>query len=129
MFMILLLSGAYAQDQAILLKINDLKGVTTTLTNASSSSSSSCNSPDFPVLRGGTRKDVNFGELKWITVLHDQPANDPGIYIKVELTLKNGVTEQYEMIKNVRFMGKSGKEDFSIMVEEINTVQIVSANK
>ncbi len=94
------------------------------VTNASSSSSSSCNSPDFPVLRGGTRKDINFGELSWITVVHDQAARDPEIYIKVELTLKNGSTEEYEMIRNVRFTGKSGQDDFSIMVEEINTVQI-----
>ncbi len=53
-----------------------------------------------------------------------RPARDPEIYIKVELTLKNGTVEEYEMIRNVRFMGKSGEEDFSILVEEINTVQI-----
>ena len=76
------------------------------------------------MLRGGTRKDVNFGELSWITVVHDQAARDPEIYIKVELTLKNGTIEEYEMIRNVRFMGKAGEKDFSILVEEINTVQI-----
>lgn len=128
LLMILLLTGAQGQDRELILKINDIKGVTTIVSSASSSSSSSCNSPDFPVLRGGTRKDVNFGELSWITVFHDKPAKDPGIYIKVELTLKNGVVEEYEMIRNVRFMGKSGQEDFSILVEEINTVEI-SGNK
>lgn len=122
--MVLLFTGVQGQDQELLLKINDINGVTTVVSSASSSSSSSCNSPDFPVLRGGDRKDVNFGELSWITVVHDKPAKDPGIYIKVELTLKNGVVEEYEMIRNVRFMGKSGQEDFSILVEEVNTVQI-----
>ncbi|MFO7668214.1 MAG: hypothetical protein R6W31_01015 [Bacteroidales bacterium] len=126
MFMMLLLAGASAQDQKQILKITDLKGVTTVVTNASSSSSSSCNSPDFPVLRGGTRKDINFRELSWITVVHDQSARDPEIYIKVELTLKNGTVEEYEMIRNIRFTGKSGQDDFSILVEEINTVQIQS---
>ena len=124
LFIGLFMAGLSAQDQELFLKINDIKGVTSVVTSASSSSSSSCNSPDFPVLRGGSRKDVNFGELSWITVLHDQPAKDPTIYIKVELTLKNGVVEEYEMIRNVRFMGKSGGNDFSILVEEVNTVQI-----
>ncbi len=121
---LLFMAGLSAQDKSMFLEINDIKGVTSVVTSASSSSSSSCNSPDFPVLRGGTRKDVNFGELSWITVLHDRPAKDPTIYIKVELTLKNGVVEEYEMIRKVRFMGKSGGEDFSILVEEVNTVQI-----
>ena len=124
LFIWLLMTGLSAQDQPLLLKINDLKGVTSVVTSASSSSSSSCNSPDFPVLRGGSRKDVNFGELSWIIVVHDLPAKDPDIYIKVELTLKNGVVEKYEMIRNIRFMGKSGGEDFSIRVDEVNTVQI-----
>jgi len=124
LLLILLLGGLAAQDQEQILKITDLKGVTTIVTSASSSSSSSCNSPDFPVLRGGTRKDVNFGELTWITVLHHLTVKDPEIYVKVELTLKDGVIEEYEMIRNVRFTGKSGQDDFSILVEEINTVQI-----
>jgi hypothetical protein len=121
---LLFMTGLSAQDQSIFLEINDIEGVTSVVTSASSSSSSSCNSPDFPVLRGGSRKDVKFGELSWIIVLHDRPAKDPTIYIKVELTLKNGEVEEYEMIRNVRFIGKSGGEDFSILIEEINTVQI-----
>lgn len=124
LLLIVLIGGLAAQDQQQVLKITDLEGVTTTVTSASSSSSSSCNSPDFPVLRGGTRKDVNFGELSWITVLHHKEVKDPEIYVKVELTLLNGVVEEYEMIRNVRFTGKSGQENFSILVEEINTVQI-----
>ncbi len=124
LLLLVLLGGLAAQDQEQILKITDLKGVTTIVTSASSSSSISCNSPDFPVLRGGTRKDVNFGELTWITVLHHKTVKDPEIYVKVELTLKDGVIEEYEMIRNVRFTGTSGLDDFSILVEEINTVQI-----
>ena len=124
LLLLMLPGGLAAQDQEQILKITDLKGVTTIVSSASSSSSSSCNSPDFPVLRGGTRKDVNFGELTWITVLHHKTVKDPESYIKVELTLKDGVIEEYEMIRNVRFTGISGQDDFSILVEEINTVQI-----
>ena len=124
LLLIVLIGGLAAQDQQQVLKITDIKGVTTTVTSASSSSSSSCNSPDFPVLRGGTRKDVNFGELSWITVLHHKAVKDPEIYVKVELTLLDGGVEEYEMIRNVRFTGNSGQDDFSILVEEINTVQI-----
>ena len=124
LFLVLFLGGLSAQDKEQVLKITDLKGQTTLITHASSSSSSSCNSPDFPVLRGGSRKDVNFGELSWITVLHHKAVKDPEIYIKVELTLENGVTEEYDMIRNIRFTGKAGDADFSILVEEINTVQI-----
>ena len=124
LLLIVFIGGLAAQDQQQVLKITDLEGVTTTVTSASSSSSSSCNSPDFPVLRGGTRKDVNFGELSWIAVLHHKEVKDTEIYVKVELTLLNGVVEEYDMIRNVRFTGKSGQDNFSILVEEINTVQI-----
>lgn len=124
MILLLFLTGLTAREQEQVLKITDLKGQTTMVTQASSSSSSSCNSPDFPVLRGGSRKDVNFGELSWITVLHHKAVKDPEVYIKVELTLLNGETEEYDMIRNIRFMGKAGGDDFSILVEDINTVQI-----
>ena len=115
-----------AQEQEQVLKITDLEGNTTLVSEASSSSSTSCNSPDFPALRGGSRKDINFGELTWITVLHHKPANDPESYVKVELTFKDGVSEEYEMIKYVRFTGKAGQENFSIQVKDINTVQVLS---
>lgn len=124
LILLLFLTGLTAREQEQVLKITDLKGQTTMVTQASSSSSSSCNSPDFPVLRGGSRKDVNFGELSWITVLHHKAVKDPEVYIKVELTLLNGETEEYDMIRNIRFMGKAGGDDFSILVEDINTVQI-----
>lgn len=122
--LILILAGASAQGQLHILKITDVQGITTIINDASSSSSISCDSPDFPVLRGGDRKDVDFRELSGISVFHDQDANESGDYIKVELSLKNGGTEEYEMIKNIRFTGKNGDEDFSILVKDISTVQI-----
>lgn len=124
--MFLFFAAGQAQAQEQVLKITDLEDNTTLVSSASSSSSTSCNSPDFPALRGGSRKDINFGELSWITVLHHKPAKDPESYLKVELTFKDGGSEEYEMIKYVRFTGKSGQEDFSIQVKDINTVQIVN---
>lgn len=123
----LFFSAGMAQSQDYVLKINDLSGNTYTLSEVSSSSSTSCNSPDFPALRGGSRKDINFGELTWITVLHHEPVKDPEIYVKVELSFKDGVKEEYEMIKNIRFTGKSEQGNFSILVREINTVQVVQS--
>ena len=122
--LLMLMAVATAREPGYILKITDIEGTTTLVTRASSSSSSSCNSPDFPVLRGGDRKDIDFRELRWITVLHDKPASDADFYIDVELTLKDGSIEKYEMIKNIRFTGKAGDEDFSIEVKDINTVQI-----
>lgn len=124
LFMILISAGVSAQDLLHILKITDVQGITTVVRDASSSSSTSCNSPDFPVLRGGDRKDVDFRELRGISVFHDQADNESGDYIKVELVLKNGVIEEYEMIRNIRFTGKNGDLDFSILVKDISTVQI-----
>lgn len=129
LFIMLFMAGVSVRGQSHILKITDVNGLTTLVSGASSSSSTSCNSPDFPVLRGGSRKDVDFRELSLISVVHDQSANDPDIYIKVELTLKDGAIEEYEMIRNIRFTGNSDQGDFSIMVKEIATVQIRSGNQ
>lgn len=123
--LILLTGAVVAQDLGVTLKIIDINDVTTIVKEATSSSASSCNSPDFPVLRGGERKDINFNDLSWVTVLHDRPANDENIYINVELTLKNGKTEVHEMIKNIRFTGKTEEGSFSIQVKDISTVQVL----
>lgn len=122
----LVVTGASAQESGVTLKIIDINNVTTIVKEATSSSASSCNSPDFPVLRGGERKDINFNDLSWVTVLHDRPVNDENIYINVELTLENGKTEVHEMIKNIRFTGKSDQGDFSIQVKDISTVQVLN---
>jgi hypothetical protein len=117
--------GTFAQEQSPTVKITDLKKVTTTLTNASSSSSSSCNTSDFPVYQGSTQTDVDFADLTWISVRHDLTPSDPNNYVSVELTFKDGKTGIYEMVKHIRFTGRSEEGSFSLKVMEINTVEVV----
>jgi hypothetical protein len=116
--------GVLAQQGVPPVKIMDLNKVETVVYNISSSSSTSCMSPDFPVLRGGSRKDVNFNDLTWLTVRHDIPT-DNDAYITVELTSKNGQTETLEMIRSIRFTGRTNSGDFSIQVKDINTLQVM----
>ena len=113
-----------AQQGVPPVKVMDLNKVETVVYNITSSSSTSCMSPDFPVLRGGSRKDVNFNDLTWLTVRHDIPT-DNDAYITVELTSRNGQTETLEMIKSIRFTGRTDSGDFSIQVKDINTLQVM----
>jgi hypothetical protein len=106
------------------MKVTDLDNVTTTVQNATSSSSSSCNTSDFPVYQGPEEKDVNIADLTWISVRHDLTPSDPN-YVKLELTFKDGSTGIYEMVRYVRFAGKTEEGDFAKMVKDINTIQIV----
>jgi hypothetical protein len=116
--------AAYGQGKSVTVKITDLKKVTTTVQNASSSSSSSCGSSDFPVYQGSTLQDVDIADLTWISVRHDLSPSDPS-YIKVELTFLNGSSGIYEMVRYVRFTGKTDEGNFAIMVKDINTIEIV----
>jgi hypothetical protein len=116
--------ATYAQGKSVTAKITDLKKVTTTVQNASSSSSSSCNTSDFPVYQGTETKDVDIANLTWISVRHDLTPSDPS-YIKIELTFKNGSTGIYEMVRYIRFTGTSEEESFAIQVKDINTIEIV----
>jgi len=116
--------GTFAQEQVVV-KITDLEKVTTTLTNASTSSSSSCNTSDFPVYQGSTLKEIDFADLSWISVRHDLKASDPNNYVSVELTFKDGKTGIYEMVKHIRFTGRSSEGSFSLKVMETNTVEVV----
>ena len=81
--------SVFAQRKGVTVKINDLDKVTTTVQNATSSSSSSCNTSDFPVYQGTELKDVDIADLKWISVRHDLTPSDPN-YVKLELTFKDG---------------------------------------
>ena len=112
------------QGQGVTVKISDLKKVTTTVQNASSSSSSLCNTSDFPVYQGTETKDVDIADLTWISVRHDLTPSDPS-YIKLELTFKDGSTGIYEMVRYIRFTGASDEGSFAIMVKDINTIQIL----
>ena len=117
-------TGVYAQGKRVTVKITDLEKVTTTVQNATSSSSSSCGTSDFPVYQGSEEKDVDIADLTWISVRHDLTPSDPS-YIKLELTLKDGTTGIYEMVRYIRFTGKTEDGNFGIMVKDINTIEIV----
>jgi hypothetical protein len=114
----------FAQRRGVTMKVTDLDNVTTTVQNATTSSSSSCNTSDFPVYQGPEEKDVNLADLTWISVRHDLTPSDPN-YVKLELTFKDGSTGIYEMVRYVRFAGKTEEGDFAKMVKDINTIQIV----
>lgn len=116
--------AAYAQGEGVTVKVNDLKKVTTTVRNASSSSSSSCGTSDFPVYQGTETQDVDIADLTWISVRHDLTPSDPS-YIKLELTFKDGRTGIYEMVRYIRFTGKTDEGNFSMMVKDINTIEII----
>ena len=116
--------GTFAQE-GVTVKITDLKKVTTTLTNASTSSSSSCNTSDFPVYQGSTLTEIDFADLSWISVRHDLTASDPNNYMSVELSFKDGKTGIYEMVKHIRFTGRTPEGSFSLKVMETNTVEVV----
>ena len=120
-------TGAYAQGNSVTAKITDLEKVTTTVANASSSSSSSCGTSDFPVYQGADLKDVDIADLTWISVRHDLTPSDPS-YIKVELTFRDGREEIYEMVRYIRFTGKTEEGNFAMMVKDINTIQIMQKN-
>lgn len=116
--------GMHAQRGNVTAKITDLKKVTTTVTNATSSSSSSCGTSDFPVYQGTETRDVDIADLTWISVRHDLAPSDPN-YIKLELTFKDGSTGIYEMVRYIRFTGNTEEGNFAIMVKDINTIQIL----
>lgn len=121
----LLVSGSFAQEKDYKVKVFDLQDVVTTLDRASSSSSSSCESSDFPVYQGSTKTEVNFADLNSILVRHDKPAEDPNNYVTVELEYLNGSTALYEMVKHIRITGTGEAGSFSKKIMEINMLEIV----
>ena len=118
-------TGLFAQDRELKVKIVDLKDVSTVVTNVSTSSSSSCDTSDFPVYQGSSKTDVNFADLKSVIVRHDKPAEDSNNYITVELLFKDGKSGLYEMIRHIRFTGESEKGDFSIKVLDVNIIDVL----
>lgn len=124
MLLVLFGMATYAQGKGVTVKVTDLEKVTTTVQNASSSSSSSCGTSDFPVYQGTEEKDVDIADLTWISVRHDLTPSDPN-YVKLELTFKDGTTRIYEMVRYVRFTGTTEDGNFGMMVKDINTIEIV----
>jgi hypothetical protein len=124
-FLMAMVGSLTAQEQALKVKVTDTREVATVIRNVSSSSSSSCNTSDFPVYQGSERTDVDFRNLKKIIVRHDKPAEDPNNYLTVELVSQNGESGTYEMIKGIRITGVSEKGDFSVKVIDVLTVEVL----
>ena len=124
LLLVVFVMAGTAQNKGVSAKITDLKKVTTTVTNPTTSSSSSCNTSDFPVYQGSVQKDIDFADLTWISIRHDLTPSDPN-YVSVELTFTNGNTGIYEMVKHIRFTGRTPEGSFSIKAMEVNTVEIV----
>ena len=124
----LVLLGVNAQEPKVKLKVVDIDNVSTIVEAVSTSSSSSCMTADFPVYQGESSKEVNFSDLKKIVVRHDKPAEDGMHYISVELITREGESGLYEMINNIRITGKSEGGDFSVMVKDVQTVEVIAAD-
>jgi len=122
----MIVAGVSAQDRDLKAAIVDVNEKKTIVTRVSSSSSSSCESSDFPVYQGSTKTDVNFADLKNVIVRPDVPAADPNNYLTVELIFKNGKSALYEMVKHIRIIGttESG-EKFSIKIMDVNMVDVL----
>ena len=125
MALALMASAMYAQDRELKVKVVDLKDVSTVIKRVSTSSSTSCDSSDFPVYQGSTKTDVNFADLQSVIVRHDKPAEDANNYVTVELQFKDGKSGLYEMVKHVRISGVSDAGDFSIKIKDVNVMDVV----
>lgn len=108
-----------------MIRITDTQNQTALLENATSSSSSSCNSSDFPVMQQGTRTDVNFRDLNKIVVHPDRPTRNDDIYVAVELIHRDGSSEMTEMIRSVRLMGNSEDGSYRKKIDEIREVDVI----
>jgi len=118
-------TGLIAQGQRFMVRITDTQDQTALLDNATSSSSSSCNSSDFPVLQQGTRTDVNFRDLNKIVVHPDRATQNDEIYVAVELIHRDGTSEMTEMIRSVRLMGNTDDGRYRKRIDEIHQVDVI----
>ena len=125
LFLALIIIGANAQEPKVKVKIVDTNNVTTIIDRVTTSSSSSCMTADFPVYQGKSLTEVSFSDLKKVIVLHDKPAEDDLNYISIELVTKNGESDVFEMIRNIRFTGETEYGNFSVKVKDIKSVEIM----
>jgi len=125
LLIVMIATGIYAKDRELKVRIVDLNDEATVVTNISTSSSSSCDTSDFPVYQGSNKTDVNFADLKSVIVRHDKPAEDSNNYITVELLFKDGKSGLYEMIRHIRFTGVSESGNFSIKVLDVNMIDVI----
>lgn len=117
--------GLNAQGQRFMVKITDTQNQSTLLENATSSSSSSCNSSDFPVMQEGTRTDVNFRDLNKILVHPERSTKNDEMFVAVELIHRDGSSEMTEMIRSVRLMGNSDQGRYGKRIDEIREVDVI----
>ena len=115
----------YAQGQRFMIRITDNQDQTSLVENATSSSSSSCNSSDFPVMQQGNRTDVNFRDLNRIVVHPERSTRNDEIYIAVELVHRDGSSEMTEMIRSVRLMGNTEDGRYRKRIDEIREVDVL----
>jgi len=121
--LILLISGLNAQDHSSKVRIVDLENFATVIHNVSTSSS--VEADDFPVYQNGVKQMKKFDDLYMIMVRHDLTASDPNVYICVELVDMEDHSSICEMAKYMRISGATDSGAFSIMVKEINTIQVM----
>ncbi|RLD53333.1 MAG: hypothetical protein DRI97_13650, partial [Bacteroidetes bacterium] len=62
LLIVMIATGIYAKDRELKVRIVDLNDEATVVTNISTSSSSSCDTSDFPVYQGSNKTDVNFAD-------------------------------------------------------------------
>jgi len=120
--------SAFSQEPKVKIRVVGTDQVSTIVEAVSTSSSSSCMTADFPVYQGESSKEVYFNDLKKIIVRHDKPAEDGMHYISVKLITKDGESGLYEMINNIRITGKSEEGDFSVMVKDVQTVEVIDVD-
>jgi hypothetical protein len=125
-FILLLMAvGVVAQEQRFMVRITESGDRTVLLENATSSSSSSCNSSDFPVMQNGSRTDVNFRDLNSIVVHPERSTQNDEIYVAVELIRRDGSSEMTEMIRSVRLMGNTEEGRYRKRIDEIREVSVI----
>jgi hypothetical protein len=119
------IGGIHAQGQRFMVKITDAQNQTALVENATSSSSSSCNTSDFPVMQGGSRTDINFRDLNRIIVHPDRSTKNDEVYVAVELVNRDGASSMTEMIRSIRFMGDTGDGRYRKKIEDIRSVEVL----
>jgi hypothetical protein len=125
MTMLTWIAGIYAQRQQFMVKITDNQDQTALVENATSSSSSSCNTSDFPVIQGGSRTDINFRDLNRIIVHPDRSTKNDEVYVAVELIDRDGKSTMTEVVRSIRFMGDTENGRYRKKIEDIRTVDVL----
>ncbi|MEZ5069468.1 MAG: hypothetical protein R2751_00520 [Bacteroidales bacterium] len=114
-----------AQERGPRLRITDGDGQATVVEGGTSSSSSSCNTSDFPVYVGENRVDMDFKELTEVVVHPQRPTRNNQVYISVEIFTLDGRSDMVEMVRQIRIGGRTGDGTFGLKVEDIQRVEVL----